>query len=76
MVLLEDLLVSLGLKPVPCAVLKMKPQGRNRKMKRNSAWIALLMALCMVLALVACSSKSSRSASYDYNIICSGRKDG
>ena len=26
-------------------------------MKRNRAWIALLMALCMVLALVACSSK-------------------
>lgn len=34
-------------------------------MKRNRAWIALLMALCMVLALVGCSkSSSARSESY------------
>lgn len=35
-------------------------------MKRNRAWIALLMALCMVLALVACSSKSSSARSDNY----------
>ena len=35
-------------------------------MKRNRAWIALLMALCMVLALVACSSKSSRARNDNY----------
>ena len=34
-------------------------------MKRNRAWIALLMALCMVFALVGCSkSSSARSESY------------
>ena len=35
-------------------------------MKRNRAWIALLMALCMVFALVACSSKSSSARSDNY----------
>ena len=35
-------------------------------MKRNRAWIALLMALCMVLALVACSSKSSSARNDNY----------
>ena len=34
-------------------------------MKRNRAWIAILMALCMVFALVGCSkSSSARSESY------------
>ena len=35
-------------------------------MKRNRAWIALLMALCMVFALVACSSKSSSARNDNY----------
>ena len=35
-------------------------------MKRNRAWIALLMALCMVFALVACSSKGSSARSDNY----------
>ena len=34
-------------------------------MKRNRAWIAILMALCMVFALVGCS-KSSRARSESY----------
>ena len=35
-------------------------------MKRNRAWIALLMAICMVFALVACSSKSSSARNDNY----------
>ena len=35
-------------------------------MKRNRAWIALLMALCMVFALVACSSKGSSARNDSY----------
>lgn len=35
-------------------------------MKRNRAWIAILMALCMVFALVACSSKSSSARNDNY----------
>ena len=35
-------------------------------MKRNRAWIAILMALCMVLTFAACSSKATSARSSDY----------